>query len=168
MTITRAPIGYQHYTSTIVTLGTNMSSITCLIDEYHSVVNIKWMIMCMPQCILVGLKLYGLEKYHSAVHKETYYVYNIHVLAERISIAVCSNTLGNHWGWKAHIHDLVLDCSNSSVLAMELLQFCTQPSIYSIFHNQRTYCISQERQEGCSLVLKNTVCITELCHHWFR
>ena len=133
MTTTRAPRGYQHYTSTIVTLGTNMSSITCLIDEYHSAVNIKWMLMCMPQCILVGLKLSGLEKYHSAVHKQTYYVYNIHVLADRISIAVCCNTLGDHWGQKAHIHGLVLDCSNSSALAMELLQSCTKPSIDSVF-----------------------------------
>ena len=29
----------------------------------------------------------------------------------------------------AYIHGLVQDWSNSSVLAMELLQFCTKPSI---------------------------------------
>ena len=32
------------------------------------------------------------------------------------------------------IDDLVKDCSNSSVLAMELLQSCTKPSIW-FFHN---------------------------------
>ena len=29
-----------------------------------------------------------------------------------------------------NINGLVQDCSNSSALAMELLQFCTKPSIY--------------------------------------
>ena len=29
-----------------------------------------------------------------------------------------------------YIHDLVRDCSNSSTLAMELLQSCTKPLIY--------------------------------------
>ena len=29
-------------------------------------------------------------------------------------------------------HGLVQDCSNSSVLAVELLQSCTKPSIYDI------------------------------------
>ena len=72
MTTMRAPTGYQHYTSTIVTLGTNMSSITCLIDEYHSALNIKWMIMCMLQHILLGLKLSSFEKYHNVVPKQTF------------------------------------------------------------------------------------------------
>ena len=29
-----------------------------------------------------------------------------------------------------HIDGLVQDCSNSSALAMELLQFCAKPSMY--------------------------------------
>ena len=34
-----------------------------------------------------------------------------------------------------HINGLVQDCSNSSALAMELLQSCTKPSIY-VWMNQ--------------------------------
>ena len=33
-----------------------------------------------------------------------------------------------------HIGGLVQDCSNSSALAMELLQSCTKPSIWNISH----------------------------------
>ena len=33
------------------------------------------------------------------------------------------------WGWNNHIDGLVQDCSNSSALAMELLQSCTKPLI---------------------------------------
>ena len=40
-------------------LGGNMSSITCLIDDYHSALNIKWMIICFPQCILGSLIHWG-------------------------------------------------------------------------------------------------------------
>ena len=36
-------------------------------------------------------------------------------------------------GDKSHIDDLVQDCSNSSGLAMELLESCTKPSIKSIY-----------------------------------
>ena len=39
---------------------------------------------------------------------------------------------GQHWFGEQHIDDLVQDCSNSSALAMELLQSCTKPSISSI------------------------------------
>ena len=35
-----------------------------------------------------------------------------------------------------HIDGLVQDCSNSSALAMELLQSCTKPSIYSIVYRK--------------------------------
>ena len=33
------------------------------------------------------------------------------------------------WSWISHIDGLAQDCSNSSALAMELLQSCTKPSI---------------------------------------
>ena len=40
----------------------------------------------------------------------------------------------------SHIDGLVQDCSNSSVQAMELLQSCTKPSIYSILDEvEHTY-----------------------------
>ena len=38
-----------------------------------------------------------------------------------------------------HINSLVQDCSNPSALAMELLQSCTKPSIYSIHHKMCTF-----------------------------
>ena len=34
------------------------------------------------------------------------------------------------WLLHCHFDDLVQDCSNSSALAMELLQSCTKPSIW--------------------------------------
>ena len=34
--------------------------------------------------------------------------------------------------WAVYMDGLVQDCSNSNALAMELLQFCTKPSIYSM------------------------------------
>ena len=37
-----------------------------------------------------------------------------------------------HTSIYAYIDGLVQDCSNSSALAMELLQSCTKPSIYAI------------------------------------
>ena len=39
------------------------------------------------------------------------------------------------WSWKIipYFDGLVQDCSNSSELAMELLQSCTKPSIYSFY-----------------------------------
>ena len=40
----------------------------------------------------------------------------------KVYICLCCN--------KAHIEGLVQDCCNSSVLAMELLQSCTKPSIF--------------------------------------
>ena len=38
---------------------------------------------------------------------------------------------GNDFFFK-YIDGLVQDCSNSTALAMELLQFCTEPSIYAL------------------------------------
>ena len=44
--------------------------------------------------------------------------------------------------WQSYIDDLVQDCSNSSALAMELLQFCTKPSIYNYFYTNCLHFIS--------------------------
>ena len=56
----------------------------------------------------------------------------------------------------AYIDGLVSDCSNSSALAMELLQSCTKPSIYiSIFNADMTQVVeifSCERQEPFSYI----------------
>ena len=41
--------------------------------------------------------------------------------------ALFCNSLNFH----AHVDGLVQDCGNSSALAMELLQSCTKPSMYS-------------------------------------
>ena len=41
------------------------------------------------------------------------------------------------------IDGLVQDCSNSSALAMELLQSCTKPSISSIVYNCEVLLISK-------------------------
>ena len=46
-----------------------------------------------------------------------------------------------------HVDGLVQDCSNSSALAMELLQSCTKPSMYSII-----------RSSGDSKCLMDTFC----------
>ena len=37
-----------------------------------------------------------------------------------------------------HFDGLVQDCSNSSALAMELLQYCTKPSIYTCVNSMDT------------------------------
>ena len=48
------------------------------------------------------------------------------------------------WSWKIipYFDGLVQDCSNSSELAMELLQSCTKPSIYLFFYFFLTYFFS--------------------------
>ena len=60
-----------------------------------------------------------------------------HHIAVYISLLYCRvNLSGYMWVCflsMAHINGLVHDCSNSIATVMELLQFCTKPSIYDIF-----------------------------------
>ena len=56
----------------------------------------------------------------------------------------------------SHIDGLVQDCSNSSALAMELLQSCTKPSTYSLrstYQEDFKTCDVQDSDEGSALSL---------------
>ena len=57
-------------------LTKKMSSITCLIDGYHCLLNIKWMIMYMLQHILVSLKLSSMEKQLNKDHTQACFHYS--------------------------------------------------------------------------------------------
>ena len=43
---------------------------------------------------------------------------------------------------QGHVDGLVQDCSNSTANAVELLQFCTKPSMYSMLVTALLYSVS--------------------------
>ena len=58
------------------------------------------------------------------------------------------------WGCRIyHIDGLVKDCSNSSVLAMELLQSCTKPSILHSLSHEFTSTAAIDVRDHCTICL---------------
>ena len=71
----------------------------------------------------VSKVLFGrVSKFYNNLYGIVWRVLSINIFF--IAIVLYAGLQGN---W--YIDDLVLDCSNSSALAMELLQFCVKPSI---------------------------------------
>ena len=56
------------------------------------------------------------------------------------------------------------DCSNSSALALELLQSCTKPSIYNWLHYKETP-LQHDLTQWSRVTNK---CVSKLDHHWLR
>ena len=82
----------------------------------------------------------------------------------------------NYWSIriKTHINGLVQDCSNSCVLAVELLQSCTKPSIYFPQRNgieniyKMAITLSLKQSVNTLRPRDTTICVCELEHYWLR
>ena len=79
----------------------------------------QWKVILPPTKFKENMALLTALPWLLAWHHEL----QAHLLAWR------SSSLGPVYMWEGHFDGLVQDCSNSSVLAMELLQSCSKPSI---------------------------------------
>ena len=77
--------------------------------------------------ILIKIQTFSFKKMHlkTSSAKRRPFCFGLNVL---ISLSPDLDVF-THQGWVMHINGLVQDCSNSSALAMELLQSCTDPAI---------------------------------------
>ena len=60
-----------------------------------------------------------------------------YVDATRSSVVITYHGINVIRQYRRYIYGLVLDCSNSSAVAMEFMQFCTKPSIFGFFKSTR-------------------------------
>ena len=66
-----------------------------------------------------------------------------------------------------HVDGLAQDCSNSSALAMELLQFCTKPSIWSYsYYSRSPHCKCLHSQWQHSYHNMCIICINQFVEIW--
>ena len=79
--------------------------------------------------------LFTIQLYHSCCQGSTYPTVQWPWASKT---ACCASGFGPRF-FKNHIYGLVQDCSNSSALAMELLQSCTKPSIHNLLRRMLNF-----------------------------